>query len=344
MVGSKKANTMAQKIQRRELHELKPGEQADFFALLSERSKKATKEGKPYYSVKFRDLARTVSAPVWDNSPLFEYCDKEWQVGQHFKIRAVYQEHSKFGPQIEVQNIRLATPEDWVDGYDPDAFTARTRFDVDDLFGELIGHAQSLQDAPLRKLVVELLEEHEGQIREHPAASRNHHSYRGGYLEHTVSVVRTGIYFADKYREYYPDLQPPLNKDLVVAGCILHDIGKIVELEVGPGDVTYTVPGNLIGHILIGRDMVRDAAKRIPDLNPELLLYLEHIITSHQGLPEWGSPKEPMFPEALLVHFADDVDAKMNMFVSILQSHEGEGPFTDSGNIFRRKLLKGRAV
>lgn len=335
---------MAVKIERVALCEMRPGQVGDFFAVLCERSRKSTKEGKPFYALKFRDLHRTVSAPVWDNSPLFEPCDKEWQAGHHFKIRAIYNEHPKFGPQIEVQNIRLATSEDWVDGYDPDGFTLRTRFDVDDLFGELIGHAQSLSDAPLRQLVVGLLEDHEDQIREHPAASRNHHSYRGGYLEHTLSVVRTGIYLADKYRDYYPDLKPSLNKDLIVAGCILHDIGKLVELEIGPAEVIYTVPGNLIGHILIGRDMVREAARKIPDFNPELLLCLEHIILAHQGTPEWGSPKEPMFPEALLVHFADDIDAKMNMFVHILQSSEGEGPFTDSMNIFRRKLLKGRSV
>lgn len=335
---------MATKIERLSLSEMKPGQLGDFFAVLSERTKRVTKEGKPFYGLKFRDLTRTVSVPVWDNSPLFDPCDKEWEAGQHFKIRAVYQEHPKFGPQIDVHAIRPATSEDWVDGYDPDAFTPRTRFDVDDLYGELVRHAQAIGDKPLRQLVVGLIEDHEAPIREHPAASRNHHSYRGGYLEHTLSVVRTGIYLADKYREYYPDLKPPLNKDLIVAGCILHDIGKLVELEPRPGDVIYTVPGNLIGHILIGRDMVRDAARKVPDLDQELVLLLEHIIVSHQGTPEWGSPKEPMFPEALLVHFADDIDAKMNMFVSILGSSEGEEPFTDQANIFRRKLLKGRAV
>lgn len=335
---------MPPKIERVPLHELQPGQLADFFVVLSERAKKATREGKPFYSLKFRDRHRTVSVPVWENSPLFEMCDQEWNAGQHFKVRAVYQEHDRYGPQLDIQNIRLANSEDWMDGYDPEAFVVSTRFDVESLFSELMGFAQGLADKPLRQLVVNLLSEHEEAIKQHPAASRNHHNYRGGYLEHTVSVVRTGEYLANKYRDYYPELKPPLNKDLIIAGCILHDIGKLHELAWVNEDPVYTVAGNLIGHILIGRNMVRDAAKLVPDLNPELLLYLEHIITSHQGLPEWGSPKSPMFPEALLVHFADDIDAKMNMFVSIIESSAGDGPFTDQANIFRRKLLKGRQV
>jgi 3'-5' exoribonuclease len=324
------------------LHEMQKGQSGDFFAVLSERVRRSTRDGKPYFLLRFRDQKRSASVPVWSDSPLFDVCEREWQVGQHFKIRALYDEHEQYGPQLEVQKIRLACDEDRADGYDPAKFVRSTRFDVEALFAELVSGAESIADEPLRRLVLRVLSDHEDAIREFPAASRNHHAYRGGYLEHTVSVLRTGLYFAEKYAEYYPDLDPPLNRDLVVAGCIVHDIGKVIELQCHPEGASYTVAGELIGHILIGRDIVRDAGRHVDGLNPELLLYLEHIITSHQGLAEWGSPKPPMLPEALLVHYADDVDAKMNIFVSILDSAEGDGPFTDQSNVLRRKLLKDR--
>lgn len=335
---------MAAKHQRTELHELRPGQQGDFFAVLCERVRRTTRDGKPFFSVKFRDRVRTVTAPIWNDSPHFERFEREWQAGQHFKIRGTYTEHSQYGPQIEVQNIRLATPEDWVDGYNPDQFVVGTRFDIEALFDELLDFARMIEDPPLQQLVLGLLTDHAEKLKQQPAARRNHHGYRGGLLEHTVSVVRTGVYLADKYRAYYPDLVPPLNKDLVLAGCILHDIGKLVELDYQPLATTYTVAGELIGHILQGRDLVRAAAARVEGLNPELLLYLEHIIVSHQGLPEWGSPKTPMIPEALLVHHADDIDAKMNIFVGILQSSETDEPFSDQANILRRKLLRRRTL
>src|SRR5690606_29252006 len=118
--------------------------------------------------------------------------------------------------------------------------------------------------------------------------SRNHHAFAGGFLEHVLSVTRTAVYLAEKYDEYYPRLG--LSKDLVVAGAILHDIGKLLELDVQPEGATYTPSGRLVGHILLGRDLVRQKACQIEGFDPEVLLRLEHVIISHQGLPEWGSP------------------------------------------------------
>ena len=333
---------MSTSMETKPLRELHPGEQADFFALLAERERRATRDGKPFYMLRFRDRQRSASVPVWADSPLFGPCEEQWQAGQHFKLRAKYDEHAQYGPQVEILKIRPVIEEDRSDGYDPDQFQRRTRFDVDAMFAELCQGADSIEDAPLRRLVNRLLTDNADAVRSHPAASHNHHAYQGGFLEHTVSVLRTGLYLADKYREYYPDLDPPLNRDLIIAGCILHDIGKIHELAPESDGASYTVAGELIGHILIGRDMAREAAREIDGLNPELLLYLEHIITAHQGLPEWGSPRSPMMPEALLVHHADDIDAKMNIFVGILESSESEGAFSDSKNILRRKLLRQR--
>jgi 3'-5' exoribonuclease len=127
---------------------------------------------------------------------------------------------------------------------------------------------------------------------------------------------------------------------LVVAGAMLHDIGKLRELEWHDDGAAYTAAGSLVGHILQGRDILREAAAG-RELEADLLLRLEHIIVSHQRLPEWGSPKPPMTPEAMLVHYADDLDAKYNMLVSILQDDTTPGPLTSKKNVLVQAFYRG---
>jgi len=217
----------------------------------------------------------------------------------------------------------------------------QTRFEMPAMFAELLSIARErIDDAPLRALVVDLLEANREQLLTLPAATHNHHAFVGGYLEHVLSVSRTCVYLADKYDDYYPEMKPRLNKALVVAGAILHDIGKLREIEERSQGAEYTAAGNLIGHILQGRDIVREAAAG-RGLDDELLLRLEHIIGSHQRLPEWGSPKPPMTPEALLVHYADDMDAKYQMMVNILREDTNPGPVTSNKNVLYQKVYRG---
>jgi 3'-5' exoribonuclease len=135
-------------------------------------------------------------------------------------------------------------------------------------------------------------------------------------------------------------MQPRLNKDVVAAGAILHDIGKLREIAECPQGAEYTAAGNLIGHILQGRDLVREAAAG-RDIDAEVLLRLEHVIVSHQRLPEWGSPKPPMTPEALIVHYADDLDAKYQMMAAILRDDTNPGPVTSKKNALFQKVYRG---
>jgi 3'-5' exoribonuclease len=131
-----------------------------------------------------------------------------------------------------------------------------------------------------------------------------------------------------------------LCRDVVVAGGILHDIGKLREIEDTPTGAVYTAEGRLIGHVLQGRDIVREAAAGRA-IDPELLLRLEHVIVSHQRLPEWGSPKPPMSPEALLVHYADDIDAKLEMMCAALGGDATPGPLTSKNNPLRHEVFRG---
>ena len=327
------------------LHELTAGQHADFFVLLAERTKGATREGKPYYTCRFRDQRRTVAFKVWADGGWYDACEQEWHEGQFFKVRGRYFEHERFGPQIEIEQIRPVRDEDQADGFEPAEFLDRSPLDPEVLYRELKGLAEGhIADLPLRRLVLTLLERQEQPLKTLPATQRNFYPFPGGLLQHLLSVTQSCIVLAEKYVVQFPELRPPLNKDLVVAGAILHDIGRVVELAGEPFGIQQTVPGKLVGHLFLGRDLVRDTARELGDVQPELVQLLEHIIISHLNHPEWGSPKLPLIPECLIIHHADDLDAKLEMYVRCLTKDQAAGPFTDRDPVLGRQLYKGRSV
>ncbi len=327
------------------LSEMAHGHEADLFALMTVKEELTTRDGKRYFKVGFRDARREVTFPIWGDSPWAEECRRQWTPGVAYKLRAVFRE-TNYGPQLEIRKIREATDADQAEGFDPAMFRPQSRFDPVAMFDELVGLARDeIADAGLSRLTVSLLEENRASLLMLPAATRNHHAFAGGFLEHVLSATRTAIYLAKKYDDYYSDLQPKLNCGLVVAGTILHDIGKLRELEWKPEGAAYTSEGALIGHILQGRDLVREAAARQASagepIDAELLLRLEHIVVSHQRLPEWGSPKPPMTPEALLVHYADDLDAKYHMVYLALRDDATAGPLTSKKNVLTQQFYRG---
>jgi 3'-5' exoribonuclease len=212
------------------------------------------------------------------------------------------------------------------------------------MFAEMRSLAQAeIADEPLRALVLRILDDHADRLRWLPGSHNKYYPFIGGWLEHTLNVTRSCLHLADKYRAHYPGLTPPINRDLLAAGAILHDIGRIAEFD-DPIAAQPSVRGELIGHLFLGRDIVRDTAREFPELNPELLQLLEHLIVSHLNLPAWGSPRMPMIPECLILHHADDLDAKVEMYVRCLTRDLSAGPFTDRDPILGRPLLKGRTV
>ena len=323
------------------LSEMRPDPTGDTFAMLASRAQATTKTGKPYYRAVFQDAGRQVTVMVWSDTPVFKACEDDWRDGSFYKLRGRYYEND-FGKQFEIERIREVTDEDRDAGFDESKFVPSSRFAVDEMWDELMERLGEITEEPLRELAVGLFAKHADVLRTHPAASRNHHAYRSGYLEHTLSVVRTATHLAEKYAAYYPGMTPPLSKDLCVAGAALHDIGKLQELDAGAAGGVYTPRGKLVGHILLGRDLVRDHAREVEGLSDDTLLRLEHIIISHQNLPEWGSPIAPHTPEALLVHYADEIDAKYHMFATLLEEPPVEGEtFTSHHNPMRRAVFRG---
>jgi 3'-5' exoribonuclease len=322
-----------------------PGQTGDFFVLLAERTRGATREGKPYYTCRFRDARRTATFMVWADGGRFEACQKEWKEGQFYKVRGQYLEHPTYGSQIEIANLRPVNDGDRADGFNPVDFADCSRFDRDAMFAELRALAESqLADLALRRLVLTILDRQAEPLKLLPATQRHFFPFSGGLLEHTLSVTRACMQLVDKYAAHYPELTPPLNRDLVVAGAILHDLGRTLEYMHEPATVQPTVPGKLLGHLFLGRDLVRDTARELGDVQPELLLMLEHLVITHLNLPEWGSPRLPLIPEALILHHADDLDAKMEMYVRCLSRDQDPGSFTARDPVLGRQLYKGRNV
>jgi 3'-5' exoribonuclease len=243
--------------------------------------------------------------------------------------------------------IRLVNDDDRAEGFDPLLFIEHSRYDSAGMFTELKTLATThIADEPLRRLVLTLLDRHAEAWQRLPATRDRFYPFAGGLLEHTLSVTRSCLQLAERYTAHYTELHPPLNRDLIVAAAVLHDIGRVLEFgEAMPGvSPAYTVPGRLVGHLILGRDLVRDTARELGDINPELVQMLEHIILSHLALPEWGSPRLPLVPECLILHHADDLDAKLEMYARCLSRDRSEGPFTERDPVLNRHLFKGRSA
>lgn len=329
------------------LADLKVGVYADTFARLAEKARHETRDGKPFYKCRFADRRRSVEAVVWGDAALFDECDGEWTVNAIYRLRGGLGEHPKYGLQFEIHAIRPANADDAKDGFKEADFYDRSRFEPAETLARLRQLAETeLQDAPLKALTLLLLDTHAGALQKLPASFGRFYPFPGGWVEHVWNVTRHCVHLVDSYREHYPELSPPLNRDLVIAGAVLHDIGRVTELTAPDFGVPAepTVVGRLMGHVALGRDLIRDAAKTVEGLNPELLLLLEHVVLSHLTLPEWGSPRLPMIPEVLILHHADDLDAKMEMYARHLTRDASEGPFTAADAVLKKPLLKARTV
>jgi 3'-5' exoribonuclease len=327
------------------LCDLLPEQSGDFFVLLAERTKGTTRDNKPYYLCKFRDRQRTASVMVWADGGRFEECDTTWQAGQFYKIRGTYHESERYGPQIELLQIRPVNDGDRTEGFDHAELVERSRYDSDVMLGNLRTLAtEHIADEDLRRLVLTIVEHHAETLKRLPATRDKFYPFAGGLLEHTLRVAHISLQLVEMYAVHYTELKPPLNRDLVVAGAILHDMGRVLELGAEPVSPQPTVPGRLLGHLVLGRDLVRDTARELGDVNPETLQLLEHLILTHLELPAWGSPRLPLVPEVLIVHHADDLDAKLEMYARCLSRDKEAGPFTARDPALGKRLLKGRTL
>ena len=203
---------------------------------------------------------------------------------------------------------------------------------IDEMWEELQGHLRSVRNDHLRILLNRIVADHESQLRVWPAAQQIHHAYRGGFLEHITKMAEVGRYLARSYGA---------SEDLVLAGVVLHDIGKLHELTYEGGQGTYTRDGNLVGHIVLGIIMAREAINGISGFPEELRSQVEHLIASHHGVREHGSPVEPKTIEAFILATVDELDAKLNQVRRAIAEDASDDEFTGWNKRLGRVLYKG---
>lgn len=233
--------------------------------------------------------------------------------------------------QLIIERIRRINPDqDRLEGFREDDCVLCAPRPVDKMWSDLEALVAHVQDPFVRGLLQRIIAEHGDKLRVWPAAQTVHHAYRSGFLEHILGVARSALALGTAYGA---------NKDLLTAGALLHDIGKLEELNFDRS-TSYSREGNLVGHVTLGAMTVRAAMSAIPDFPDMLRAQIEHMVVSHHGRKEFGAPVEPMTIEAMILSAADDLDAKINQVRSALQE-EGDGEFTAYHQRLGRVLWKG---
>jgi len=291
------------------------GKVFDSFFLVLAKQQRLTKTGKPYLNLMLGDKTGQLEGRVWD--PSDSRIAKEFDKGSIVKVRG---SASRFDDRVQMKVDQLRLAEDG-EAEKADLLPA-TRYNVAELWEKLEATIASFQNADLRLLLDTILAAPEvaQAYREAPAARNLHHAWLGGLLEHVVSLLE----MADRVAAHYP----LLDRDLLLTGVILHDIGKTRELSWAIG-FDYTVEGMLLGHIQFGTEMVDRALEQLPGFPPRLATLVKHMILAHHGKLEFGSPKLPMIPEALVLNFVDDLDAKMMAMENEFDKCEREGKSAD---------------
>lgn len=290
---------------------LQVGEQVDQYLLIKESKKGVTTVGKPFMSLILQDRSGDIEAKLWDTNEEHEQMYRAQVI-----VRVGGEIHDYRGKnQLRIKQIRVARPEEGVQISD---LLPTAAIPKEQLFENLMQFFFEIKNPNISRITRNLIKKHQDKLLIFPAASKNHHDYASGLLDHVVSMLRLSQAICDLY--------PTLNRDLMYAGIILHDIGKVIELT-GPVGTAYTIEGNLLGHITIMVNEIGQAAKELGIEGEEVML-LQHLVLSHHGKEEWGSPKKPMIQEAEIIHYIDNIDAKMNMLTRALEKTK-PGEFTE---------------
>ncbi|MFI5174710.1 MAG: 3'-5' exoribonuclease YhaM family protein [Terriglobia bacterium] len=296
--------------------------------LVRSKELRSKKSGEPYLSLILADKTGDLDAKMWDNveefDPLF---DKD-----HFiKAKGLVQIYRN-KPQMTLHKLRRLEDHE-VDFMD---FFPSTSRDVDEMYSELLEVVAGFTSEPLRAVMQELLLDDDvmRRLKKAPAAKSMHHAYLGGLLEHIVSLCHLARLVVQNYKN--------IEIDLLLTGAILHDIGKIYELSYERG-FGYTTQGQLLGHMVLELEMINGIIARHADFPPELKTMISHLIISHHGEYEFGSPKLPMTVEAMILHKLDDLDSKVQAMQWMIERDGSiEGEWTGYSQILQRPIFRGQ--
>ena len=292
------------------INELHEGDRINGIYLCKQKQSAVTKNGKPYENLIIQDKTGVIDGKIWDPNSLgiddFDALDYIDIVGDVTSFAGAM--------QLNIKRVRKAFEGE----YDPADYLPVSENSTDDMSQQLNAFIKSIKNEYLSTLLNKLFVEDKEFVKsfqEHSAAKTVHHGFIGGLMEHTLSVTRLCDYMAGAY--------PLLNRDLLITAALLHDVGKTKELSSFPMN-DYTDEGQLLGHIIIGAQMIHDLAKEIPDFPVNLENQLVHCILAHHGELEYGSPKKPALAEAVALNLADNTDARMETLTEIFANDKGK--------------------
>lgn len=308
------------------LNELHEGDRVSNIYLCKHKQSAVTKNGKPYETVILQDRTGIMDGKIWDPNSQgideFDVLDYIDVVGDVTSFAGAL--------QVNIKRVRKASEGEFI----PADYLPVSENSTDDMYGKLIEYVNSVKNQYLQILLQRLFVEDKEFIRSfqnHSAAKTVHHGFVGGLLEHTISVAKLCDFYALQY--------PLLNRDLLMTAALCHDIGKTRELSEFPLN-DYTDDGQLLGHIMIGAEMVHDIVKEIPGFPAVLENELKHCILAHHGELEFGSPKKPALAEAVALNLADNTDARMETLTEIFASAGQKKEWLGYNRLFESNLRR----
>lgn len=290
------------------IKEYKEGDKVFDIYLCKYKTSAVTKNGRPYETAVLQDKTGTIEAKIWDpnNAGIADF--------EAMDYVEIYGDITSFQGtlQVNVKRTRYAQPGE----YDTKNYLPVSAYDIEDMYKEVLQYIEEISNSYLQQLCRKLFVEDKEfviKFKSSSAAKTVHHGFVGGLLEHTLGVVKLCDFYCTRYKK--------LNKDLLITAALCHDIGKVKELSAFPLN-DYTDDGNLLGHIVMGVEMVGEKISEIDGFPEKLASELKHCILSHHGEFEFGSPKKPAIIEAAALNFADNTDAKLEIFTELLNNAE----------------------
>lgn len=315
-------------LELKTISELEAGNRIDGFFIIKSAEKRISSNNKKYLDFTFGDKTGDINGKLWDAS---DEDEDAFVDNMLVKVRGTVIEWQN-NLQLKIDKIRKTVDSDNVKVAD---FVPSAPYLPDDMYSTILEYVEKIKNADIKNILYDVLESAGEEIMYWPAAKKNHHSVRSGLLYHTFTMLKVG----EKISEIYTFL----NTDLIYAGVILHDMAKLEEMVSSElGIVTdYSVEGQLLGHIILGVEKVRNSAKKV-GADKEISMMLEHMVLSHHYEAEYGSPKKPMFPEAEVLHHLDDMDAAMFDMKKALET-TAPGEMSDAiWSLDRRRIYKSK--
>ncbi|MDR0272453.1 MAG: HD domain-containing protein [Clostridiales bacterium] len=281
--------------------------------LCKKKESRESRAGKSFLSLKLQDKTGTVDAKIWEMTSDIAHFEE----GDIVKIDGTV---GSFQNELQIKVLKIRKSRDGE--YVATEFIPSTQKDINEMFEKIKILIASVNNSHIKKLLENIFINDDERLKifkNHSAAMHMHHAYMGGLLEHTLSVAETCVFLGVRYKH--------VDTDILLAGALLHDIGKIYELSPLPQN-EYTDDGQMLGHIILGLELIMTEIAKTEDFPHELASLIKHCIISHHGELEFGSPKIPATPEAMILHFADNIDAKLTTFAEIYEKDATPGQWT----------------